>query len=84
MRSALPLSSASATFDLDRASALVLSYGHYDPTGGVPAFLASNPHAHHGYRATRQDAARDSQTLKRLAFGRHAAGVVHSAAQSSP
>ena len=40
--------------DLGRASALVLSHGHYDHTGGVPAFLASNPHARilHGRGAT--------------------------------
>ena len=31
--------------DLGRANALVLSHGHYDHTGSVPSFLASNSHA---------------------------------------
>ena len=31
--------------DLNRASALVLSHGHYDHTDAVPAFLAVNTHA---------------------------------------
>lgn len=31
--------------DLSRASALVLSHGHYDHSGGVPDFLADNPSA---------------------------------------
>lgn len=40
--------------DLNRASALILSHGHYDHTGAIPAFLAANPHAPviHGRDAT--------------------------------
>ncbi len=41
-------------FDLDRASALILSHGHYDHTGALPEFLAANRHAPviHGPGAT--------------------------------
>ncbi len=41
-------------FDLNRASALILSHGHYDHTGAIPAFLAANGHAPviHGRGAT--------------------------------
>ncbi len=40
--------------DLNRASALILSHGHYDHTGAIPAFLAVNRHAPviHGRDAT--------------------------------
>ena len=40
--------------DIGRASALVLSHGHYDHTGAVSAFLACNPRAQivHGPGAT--------------------------------
>ena len=40
--------------DLNRVSALILSHGHYDHTGAIPAFLAANPHAPviHGRGAT--------------------------------
>lgn len=31
--------------DLNRTSALILSHGHYDHTGAIPAFLAANAHA---------------------------------------
>jgi len=40
--------------DLNRASALILSHGHYDHTGAVPAFLTANGYAPviHGRDAT--------------------------------
>ena len=31
--------------DLGKAETLILSHGHYDHTGGIPAFLAANAHA---------------------------------------
>ncbi len=31
--------------DLSRATMLILSHGHYDHTGGIPAFLTTNTHA---------------------------------------
>jgi 7,8-dihydropterin-6-yl-methyl-4-(beta-D-ribofuranosyl)aminobenzene 5'-phosphate synthase len=40
--------------DLSCATALILSHGHYDHTGAIPAFLAANPRAPviHGRSAT--------------------------------
>ena len=43
--SALEPNARTLGLDLKRASALVLSHGHYDHSGAVPAFLASNRRA---------------------------------------
>jgi 7,8-dihydropterin-6-yl-methyl-4-(beta-D-ribofuranosyl)aminobenzene 5'-phosphate synthase len=52
----LAANAAALGVDLARVSAVVLSHGHYDHTGGLPAVLAAAPSArvHYHWRCTAQ------------------------------